>query len=473
MYKLTAISRKTVLFLTPIAAIMIATSAVAQDSELGLSEGSVDHAVTLRDQAMNGSMAYAIVESLTTEVGPRLAGSDAEARARDWALAKLDELGFEDARIEPFTIPGWERGKEDAQLLAPYPQPLMLTTLGGSVATPADGLEADVVVFPTLTALEAAEPGSLTGKIAFVSHAMQKTQNGSSYGFHGRLRRSGASIAASKGALAILIRSIGTDSHRMPHTGSMRYDADVRKIPAAAVSNPDADQLERIHARGQTMRVKLNLQPKFLGDTESGNVIVDIRGTESPEELVIIGGHLDSWDLGTGAIDDGAGVAIAAAAAKLILDSGKRPKRSIRLIFWGAEEVGLLGGFAYLERHKKDLANQIIGTESDFGAGRVWQLASKVSEEAQPLVNKMAELLAPIGVAPGSSDASGAGPDLTPLVRAGMPSLRLSQDGNDYFDLHHTADDTLDKINPHDLDQNVAAFAVFAWLAADSDLSFK
>ncbi|MFT7319169.1 M20/M25/M40 family metallo-hydrolase, partial [Congregibacter sp.] len=238
-------------------------------------------------------------------------------------------------------------------------------------------------------------------------------------------------------------------------------------------SNPDADQLERIHARGETMRVSLNLQPKALGEVESGNVIVDIRGSESPDEVVIIGGHLDSWDLGTGAIDDGAGVAIATAAAKLILDSGKRPKRSIRLILWGAEEAGLLGGFAYLERHKKDLDKQIIGSESDFGAGRIWQLTSQVSAEAQPLVNKIAELLVPIGVAPGSNDAPGAGPDLTPLVKAGMPSLRLHQDGNDYFDLHHTADDTLDKINPHDLDQNVAAFAVFAWLAADSGLSFK
>ncbi|WP_439107694.1 M20/M25/M40 family metallo-hydrolase [Congregibacter sp.] len=472
MKKLTTVSLKLILWLS-LSIAATTQSAFAQDSALGLSAGSIEHAISLRDTAMQGSMAYDIVESLTTEVGPRLAGTEAEARARDWAVAKLSALGFENVRVEPFTIPGWERGTESAELLAPYPQPLSLTTLGGSVATPDAGIEADVVFFPTLTDLEAAAAGSLNGKIAFVSHAMQKTQNGSSYGFHGRLRRSGASIAASKGAIAILIRSIGTDSHRMPHTGSMRYDPEVKKIPAAALSNPDADQLERIHARGKTMRVSLNVQPTFTGESTTGNVIVDIRGTEAPEEVVIIGGHLDSWDLGTGAIDDGAGVAIATAAAKLILDNGRRPKRSIRLILWGAEEVGLLGGFAYLERHKKDLENQIIGTESDFGAGKIWQLNSQVSEEAQPLVNKMAELLAPIGIAPGSSDSPGAGPDLTPLVRAGMPSLRLNQDGNDYFDLHHTADDTLDKINPHDLDQNVAAFAVFAWLAADTDLRFK
>ena len=469
MNKLIAIALKTIFCLTPIAA--ATHSAFAQD--LGLGKGSIEHAISLRDAAMQGSMAYSIVESLTTEVGPRLAGTEAEARGRDWAVAKLEALGFKNVRVEPFTMQAWARGTERAELLSPFPQPLSLTTLGGSVATPENGLEADIAVFATLTELEAAAPGSLAGKIAFVSHAMQKTQDGSSYGFHGRLRRSGASIAASKGAIAIMIRSIGTDSHRMPHTGSMRYDDQITRIPAAALSNPDADQLERIHARGQTMRVRLNLQPRPLGEVESGNVIVDIPGTESPDEVVIIGGHLDSWDLGTGAIDDGAGVAIATAAAKLILDSGKRPRRSIRLILWGAEEAGLLGGFAYLERHRKDLEQQIIGSESDFGAGRIWQLTSQVSDEAQPLVNKIAELLLPIGVAPGSKNAAGAGPDLTALVAAGMPSLRLHQNGNDYFDLHHTADDTLDKIDPQDLDQNVAAFAVFAWLAADSNLNFK
>ncbi|MDP5053162.1 MAG: peptidase M28 family protein, partial [Congregibacter sp.] len=300
MNKLIAIALKTIFCLTPIAA--ATHSAFAQD--LGLGKGSIEHAISLRDAAMQGSMAYSIVESLTTEVGPRLAGTEAEARGRDWAVAKLEALGFKNVRVEPFTMQAWARGTERAELLSPFPQPLSLTTLGGSVATPENGLEADIAVFATLTELEAAAPGSLAGKIAFVSHAMQKTQDGSSYGFHGRLRRSGASIAASKGAIAIMIRSIGTDSHRMPHTGSMRYDDQITRIPAAALSNPDADQLERIHARGQTMRVRLNLQPRPLGEVESGNVIVDIPGTESPDEVVIIGGHLDSWDLGTGAIDD-------------------------------------------------------------------------------------------------------------------------------------------------------------------------
>jgi Zn-dependent M28 family amino/carboxypeptidase len=210
-----------------------------------------------------------------------------------------------------------------------------------------------------------------------------------------------------------------------------------------------------------------------VGTTESGNVIAEIRGHESPEQVVIIGGHLDSWDLGTGAIDDGAGVAITTAAAKLILDAGKRPRRTIRLILWGAEEVGLLGGRAYLEQHRDALEHQLIGSESDFGAERVWQLTAQVSKQAQPVVDLIGELLAPIGVARGNMDKPGGGPDLIPMVEAGMPTLRLVQNGMDYFDLHHTHDDTLDKIEAAALDQNVAAFAVFAWLAADSNVDFR
>lgn len=439
----------------------------------GLSEASIEHARTLRDQAMAGTMAYDIVESVTTEVGPRLAGTEAEARARDWAVAKLKALGFDSVRVEPFEMQTWVRGEELAELISPFPQPLEITSLGGSVATPEQGLEGELVPFASLAELRAAAPGSLDGKIAYVGHAMQRTQDGSSYGFYGELRRVGASVAAEKGAIAVLIRSIGTDSHRFPHTGQMNYQDGLPRIPAAALSNPDADQVERVASRGQPMRLRLKMMPEVLGTTESGNVIADIVGTENPEQVVIIGGHLDSWDLGTGAIDDGAGVAITTAAAKLILDGGKRPRRTIRLILWGAEEVGLLGGRAYLERHRDALEQQLIGSESDFGAERVWQLTAQVSKQAQPVVDLIGELLAPIGVARGSMDKPGGGPDLIPMVEAGMPTLRLVQNGMDYFDLHHTHDDTLDKIEPAALDQNVAAFAVFAWLAADSNVNFR
>ena len=447
-------------------------SSIAGADDHGLSQASIEHAGNLRDAAIAGSGAYAIVESLTTEVGPRLAGSAAEARARDWGKKTLQSLGFDNVRIETFEIQAWERGEEQASLVSPFPQPLAITALGGSVATPAQGLEAELVVFASLDALEAASVGSLDGKVAYVGHAMQATQDGSSYSFYGRLRREGASIAAARGASAIMIRSIGTDSHRMPHTGQMRYSEDAPRIPAAALSNPDADQIERIALRGKPIRVHLKLTPRVVGTRLSGNVMAEIVGSERPEEIVVIGGHLDSWDQGTGAVDDGAGIAIATAAAKLILDSGKRPLRTIRVIYWGAEEVGLLGGSAYLEAHQGELGNHIIGTESDFGAGRAWQMTAQVSKKGQSVIDLIGQLLAPIGIAPGDMDKAGSGPDLTPMVAAGLPSFRFVQDGMDYFDLHHTPDDTLDKIEPAALDQNVAAFAVFAWLAANSTVDF-
>jgi Iap family predicted aminopeptidase len=440
-------------------------------SSIGLSADTIDRATLLRDEALEGSRAYEWVERLTTEVGPRLAGSEAEARARDWAVTTLEELGFDEVWVEPFEIDGWERGIEMAEVVAPFPQPLSITALGGSIATPAGGVQGELVAFSSLAELQAAEMDEVAGKIVYVGHSMQKTQDGSSYGHFGRLRRSGAVEAAKKGAIAIMIRSIGTDSHRMPHTGSMRYADGVERVPAAALSNPDADQLERMLKRDVTLTVRLEMTPRALGKVRSANVIADIKGSEHPEQIVVMGGHLDSWDLGTGAIDDGAGVAITMEAARMILDSGWRPKRTIRLILWGAEEVGLLGGFAYAEQHKDELRNHVAGTESDFGAGRIWQMTSDVSEAATPVIEAIGALVEPLGIAPGATDAPGGGPDLTPMVRQGFPSFRFVQNGMDYFDLHHTHDDTLDKINPHDLDQSVAAYVVFAMLAADSDIS--
>lgn len=441
------------------------------DSEPLVDTRVIDSAREMRDLAREGTEAYTWLESLTTEVGPRLAGSTQEARARDWAVEKLSSLGFDNVRIEPFSISGWERGVEVAEVLAPYPQPLVVTTLGGSVATPTEGISGRVMGFATLAELESLPDNSLGGDIVYVGHAMRSTQDGSHYGYFGRLRREGASIAAAKGASALLIRSIGTDSHRMPHTGSMTYAAGIKQIPAAALSNPDADQIERMLSRQEPISVRLTLQPKFTGEVESGNVIADITGSELPDEMVVIGGHLDSWDLGTGAIDDGAGVAITLEAARMILASGQRPKRTIRLILWGAEEVGLLGGKAYVERHRSRLRDHVMGTESDFGAGKIWQITSRVSAEAEPLVALIAGLVEPLGIAPGANSVSSSGPDLTPMMAEGMPAFRFVQDGRDYFDLHHTPDDTLDKVSAANLDQSVAAYVVFAWIAANSDLS--
>ena len=416
----------------------------------------------------------AIVTSLTTEVGPRLAGSEAEARARAWAVDTLVEKGFANVRNELFEMDAWERHEEGAEILAPYPQPLAVTALGGSVPTEEEGLSAEVALFETLEDLKRAPEGSLSGRIAYVGHAMQRTQDGSSYGYFNEARTAGPSIAAAKGAVGYLIRSVGTDSHRFPHTGSLRYQEGMPRIPALALSNPDADQLERIANDGKAISVRIKVDSSEVPAAQSGNVIAEVVGREAPEEIVVIGAHLDSWDLGTGAIDDGAGVGITMAALELIKDAGLAPRRTIRLVLWGAEEVGLLGANAYRDQHEGELEQHVIGSESDFGGGRVWKVtADSQTEEGDALFGEIASLLAPVGVAPGSDDQPGGGPDLYPLIAAGVPTLRLHQDGRDYFDLHHTADDTVDKLDAASLDQNVAAFAVFAWLVADSDVSFR
>ena len=439
-----------------------------------LSRESLAHAEMLRAQAMMGSNAMAIVTSLTTEVGPRLAGSQAEARARVWAIKTLTERGFANVRNEPFEMNAWERHEEGAEILTPYPQPLAVTALGGSVSTKEDGLSAEVELFETLEDLKRAPAGSLSDRIAYVGHAMQRTQDGSSYGYFNEARTAGPSIAAGKGAVGYLIRSVGTDSHRFPHTGSLRYQQGVPRIPALALSNPDADQLERIAGDGKTLSVRIKVESSEVPAAQSGNVIAEVVGREVPEEIVVIGAHLDSWDLGTGAIDDGAGVGITMAALELIKDAGLAPRRTIRLVLWGAEEVGLLGAKAYRDRYEAALGQHVIGSESDFGGGRVWKVtADSRTNAGDALFAEIARLLAPIGIAPGSDNQPGGGPDLYPLIAAGVPTLRLHQDGRDYFDLHHTANDTVDKLDAASLDQNVAAFAVFAWLAADSEVSFR
>ena len=439
-----------------------------------MSRESLAHAEMLRLQAMAGSSAMAIVTSLTTEVGPRLAGSEAEARARVWAVNTLTEKGFANVRPEPFEMDAWQRHEEGAEILVPYPQPLAVTALGGSIPTEKNGLSAEVTLFETLEDLKRAPEGSLSGRIAYVGHAMQRTQDGSSYGYFNEARTAGPSIAAGKGAVGYLIRSVGTDSHRFPHTGSLRYQEEMPRIPALALSNPDADQIERIVAEGQALSVRIKVDSSEVRAAQSGNVIAEVVGREAPEEIVVIGAHLDSWDLGTGAIDDGAGVAITMAALELIQKAGLAPRRTIRLVLWGAEEVGLLGANAYQDKYEAALGQHVIGSESDFGGGRVWKVtADSQTEAGDKLFAEIARLLAPIGIAPGSDDEPGGGPDLYPLIAAGVPTLRLHQDGRDYFDLHHTADDTVDKLDAASLDQNVAAFAVFTWLVADSDVSFR
>lgn len=441
-----------------------------------VSAASIKTAQTLRDQAMAGSVAYDLVESLTTEVGPRIAGSAADARAVAWAQAKFKALGYDRVYLQPVSYPVWQRGHESAEVIAPFPQPLHLTLLGGSVGTGGKPLQAEVVEFTDLAALSASAEGSLTGKIAFISNRMVRARDGSGYGPAVAARVTGASEAAKKGALAVLIRSIGTDHDRLPHTGVMRYEDGVAQIPAAALSNPDADLLSNMVRRGQPVTLKLDLEGGTSGSYTSYNVIGEIRGREQPDEVVTLGGHLDSWDLGTGAIDDGAGVAITMAAGALIGLAEQAPRRSVRVIAYANEEQGLYGGRAYAANPANPVGKHQIGAESDFGAGRIYALRAGVAASDEPVMAAIAEVLAPLGISYSPGDGKGEGgpgPDIGAMVALGMPWAQLAQDGSDYFDWHHTGNDTLDKVNPKALDQQVAAYAATAFLAADAKDDFK
>jgi Zn-dependent M28 family amino/carboxypeptidase len=433
----------------------------------------------LIDTALDSDLAYEIVESLTTDIGPRLAGSDDEARARGWGARLGEELGFDRVSIEPFTMAYWERGESAVTLSSPYELPLYATALGGSGAS--DGsFEAEVVYFRDVYELSKAAEESLAGKIAFVDgEPMVKSQTGAGYGAANQRRRVGWQHAERAGARALVVRSVGSSSHRFPHTGMMsaRSGEDTGQvwanIPVMAVSNPDADQLRRLHERGEALRLRLESGAGFSGDVESGNVILDLVGREKPEEIVLIGGHLDSWDLGTGAIDDGAGVAITTAAAALIAQLPQRPRRTIRVVMFGAEEAGLLGARAYAAEHADEAPMHVLATESDFGADSIWQLVSNVNPDANPVIDAISRLLAQLDIVRGGSKERGGGPDIIPLAVAGVPTVRLNQNGRDYFDLHHTPDDTLDKIDPDKLAQNVAAYAALVYLAAELDVEFR
>jgi hypothetical protein len=425
---------------------------------------SLSQAERLRDAALKDEVAYDIVEGLTTEVGPRPAGTDAEARARDWAVRRLKALGFANVHVETYDMPVWARGEERAEIVSPFLQKLVVTALGNSGATPPGGITAQVVAFDGLAELEAAREADVRGKIVFVTHGMTATQDGSQYGFFGGVRRTGPSVAARKGAAGIVIRSLGTDYHRNPHTGTQTVAPGVTPIPAGALSLPDAEQLQRMLKRGKPVTMRLTLTPRSLGTRQSGNVVAEVRGSDPKAGIVLIGGHLDSWDLGTGAIDNAAGVAITAAAARRVMEAG-RPRRTIRIVWFGSEEVGGYGNKAYLAAHRDEKI--VFVSESDFGSDRVWRMDPGLAAANADLADRIANLLAPLGIARSTQAASG-GVDLGPWVAAGTAAVDLQQDGTRYFDYHHTPDDTLDKVDPEQLRQNVAAWTAMLALVANA-----
>lgn len=440
-----------------------------------------NRAILLREQALLDDLSVDVVESLTTEVGPRRAGTEGDQRGVAWAVAKFGELGFDRVWTEEVDIEhGWVRGGASAEILAPYPHDLVLTSLGYSVGTNGD-LVADIVEFERFEDLEAVPEGdSLKGKIAFISYSMADfvpqpgQQPMAGYGEGTKARGRGHVTAAKRGAEAIVIRSVGTDDNRYAHTGSgYGYEDGVRKIPAAAISPPDAILIQNMLKRGKPVTVKLNLGAEITGPFQTHNVIGEITGREGSDKFLVLGAHLDSWDEGTGAIDDGAGVASMIAAAAMIGRVERRPRRSIRVLLFGAEEVGLLGVRAYAAKHISELDRHLLGAEVDGGGGRINTLNPGVGERALPVVREMYKLIAPLGIAwSDANDAKGAS-DMSILGRAGMPALDLMQNSNDYFNYHHTPNDTFDKIIPQDMRFLTAAYATLFYVAAEMDVDFR
>jgi len=446
--------------------------ALGQVSPAIVPEKIAKGADTLMQRGLADEVGLQFVEDLTTEIGPRLAGSEAEARARDWAVAELKGLGFSKVAVEDFTIPFWSRVRERASVVSPAPQDLAITMLGGSRPTPEGGITAEVVRFASMAELSSAPDSAVDGKIIFIDEAMTRTQDGSGYGPAVAKRRNCAAVSIEKGAAACLIRSVGTDDHRFPHTGMMARGEAIGAGPGAALSAPDAEQLTRLLERGP-VTLKLDLDVETRESSPSGNVIAEVPGRGAlADEIILLGCHLDSWDLGTGAIDDGAGCGIVVGAAKLIMDMPERTKRTIRVVLYGAEEVGLLGGNAYAEQHADELDKHVLASESDFGAGRIWRFQTKFGDGALPYAAALQASLAPLGVGPHDNNARG-GPDISVLGRAGVPVVTPQQNGLDYFDLHHTPDDTFDKIVPEDFRQNVATYARFVWLASETGWDFR
>jgi carboxypeptidase Q len=424
---------------------------------------------TLREQALSSRLSYDVLESLTTEVGQRIAGGPGDAKGVVWAKAKFTELGFDKVYTEEVRYPVWVRGDERLVSLSPFEHQFSVAALGGSMGTPKGGISADVVEFADVAAVLAAKPDSAKGKIVFINTRMTRSRDGSGYGPAVIARVAGASAAAKIGARAVIIRSIGTDVSRSPHTGVMRYDNTPTRIPAAAIGTIDADYLAALIKRGKPVKLQLNLGARTnKGEYTGANVIGEITGSEKPNEIVAIGGHLDSWDLGTGALDDGTGVAITMAAAALIGQQKTPPKRTVRVVLFANEEQGVYGGKAYAAARKaaNEISNQVIAAESDFGAGRIYQLSTRLPESKLAALPPLLRALAPLGITLGDNEASGSA-DFGPMRELGAPVADLNQDGTNYFDIHHTENDTIDKVDPADLAQNTAAYAVFARFFAD------
>jgi len=410
--------------------------------------------------ALVSNHAYSRLAYLTDNIGHRLSGSKNLERAIAWALAEMKRDGLDNVRGEKVMVPHWVRGEESLELSGPHSLKLSMLGLGNSVGTPAEGITAEAVVVRNFAELDALGE-KVRGKIVVYNVPF------TNYGATVQYRSNGASRAARYGALAAIVRSVTPISLQSPHTGALNYDAEQTKIPAAAVSIEGAELLQRMYDRGERPTLRLKMEAKFLPDAESANVIGELRGSEKPDEVVLIGGHFDSWDVGQGAHDDGGGVIMAWEAVRLLKELGLRPRRTIRVVLYTNEENGLRGGNAYRDAHRDQLAKHIFAIESDSGTYRPegLGLAATAPPQVRSNLREIAKLLT--GIAADGIAASGGGADIGPIMREGVVGASLDVEGSHYFDIHHTASDTLDKIDPRDLQLCVATMAVFAYTIAD------
>jgi carboxypeptidase Q len=411
-------------------------------------------------EAQANHFAWNRLAELTDTYGNRLSGSDNLARAIVWAAEQMKRDALDNVHLERVMVPQWVRGNESLTVIEPPEHAIPMLGLGGSVATPADGLEADVLVVKTFDELtqRAAEA---KGKIVLFNAAYV------SYGQTNAYRTGGASAAARAGAVASLVRAIGPTGLRTPHTGNMSYAEGAPRIPAAAIAAEDAERLQRLADRGVRIRLRLKMEAHFEADVESFNVVGEIQGSELPNEIVLVGGHFDSWDVGTGASDDGVGCIVTWEAARLMKKLGIRPRRTVRVVLFTNEENGLRGGNAYRDAHLKEAEQHVLAIESDGGVFAPTRLGFTGSDAATRMMREIGALLAPLGLQ--DIGGGGGGADIGPIAAAGkVPMLAYQGDSARYFTIHHTPADTIDRIAPEEVSKAAASLAVVAYVAADS-----
>ena len=417
-----------------------------------------DVADQIIDAALADSFAYERLSVLVDKFGHRLSGSENLERALDWILEEMERDGLENVRGEPVMVPHWVRGEESAELVEPWPRRLPRLSLGGSTATPPEGITAEVMAVNSYDALTA-RANEARGKIVLFNVPF------TTYGQTVRYRGGGAIAAARVGAVAAILRSVTPVSLQTPHTGAMSYAEGVPRIPYAAITIEDAEMIQRMTERGENVVVRLKISAETLPDVPSRNVMGEVVGSERPEEVVVLGGHIDSWDVGQGAMDDGGGCVAAWEAVRLIQQLGLKPRRTIRVVMWTNEENGLRGGNGYRDAHVGELDKHVLAIESDGGVFKPSGFGFGGSDEGYAVVREIGKLLERIEA--GTIRRGGGGADIGPIMREGVPGMGLNVDGTRYFWYHHTDADTIDKLDPREVALSVAAMAVMAYVVAD------